>query len=106
MFTKNIEMREQEKLHQNTMRVVEWLLNEELEIKTIEDIRNDFSKDMVVAMFILGDGNEVVLRHVNAFKEFKLKLYDGKYHCVEYRHTLVTGENLYTRIALGDGWVK
>ena len=61
---------------------------------------------MAVAMFILGDGNEVVLQHIKPFKEFRLKLYDGKYHCVECREKLATGENLYTRVALGDGWVK
>ena len=106
MFTKNIEMREQEEKQQNAMRVVEWLFNEELEIRTIEDVAKDFNKDMAVAMFISDGGNAVILRNVKPFKEFKLKLYDGKYHCVEYSHRLATGENLYTRVALGDGWVK
>lgn len=99
-------MRELEKLQQIEMMAVAELFNEELETRTVEDIRNDFIKDMGVAMFIVGDGNEVVLRHFEPFKEFKLMLYDGKYYCVEYREKLATGENLYTRIALGDGWVQ
>ena len=106
MFTKNIEMREREELQQNEMRVVERLFNEELEIRTAKDIRNDFNKDMAVAMFISGDGSVVILLHVKTFKDFKLEFYGGKYRCVECRQTLATGENLYTRIALGDGWVK